>query len=108
MIEYQAETWCLLVTHSSSHVRLDTVANTIAHFWALELIIIKNIDQCNKINCVHSHNSITVESSCQHSAVSYTCILAELIYRFRILKIDLKTERDASTLSNLLGLSRLT
>jgi hypothetical protein len=69
MIEYQAETWCLLVTHSSSHVRLALLRIPSPTFWALQLII-KSIDQCNRINCVHSHNSIIVESSCQHSAVS--------------------------------------
>jgi hypothetical protein len=53
MIEYQAETWCLLVTHSSSHVRLTLLGIPSLTFGLCIIIIMKSIDYCNRINCIH-------------------------------------------------------
>jgi hypothetical protein len=77
MIEYRAETWCLLVTHSSSHVRLALLRIPSPTFWAL-------------YHYHHQEHSIAIESIAyildiitlqkslpdNHSAVSYTCIAA--------------------------------
>jgi hypothetical protein len=78
MIEYQTETWCLLVTHSSSHVRLALCEYHRPPFGlCIIIIIIKSIDQAiESIAYTHNIASYPVESSCQHSTVSYTCIAA--------------------------------
>jgi hypothetical protein len=70
MIEYRAETWCLLVTHSLSHVGLTLLGiasptlGSSSSSSSTEWI-------AYTINCVHSHIIPSpVESPVNHSAVS--------------------------------------
>jgi hypothetical protein len=68
MIGYQAETWCFLVTHSLSHVRLALLGIASPTFGLciiiiiIIIIIIKSIDYCNRINCIHSVERILRQS----------------------------------------------